>query len=192
MNFFYFCGSFLPSWIRIRIRIQITDPDPMVRLNTDPDPDPKPWLPKYFFTINFTFWYFARERKILIFSEFFFFSWIWQRTFNLKTTLVSVLEMVNLVLLCFLVIYYINPTTFLENFAIVSRTNPKKFAWIGSLVWSRNLERIRLCSPCSVRRPSRVSPSTGSSSRSVLPASGKKSKPVKPKYWVWRSSAAAW
>jgi hypothetical protein len=34
MNFFYFCGSFLPSWIRIRI--QITDPDPMVRLNTDP------------------------------------------------------------------------------------------------------------------------------------------------------------
>jgi hypothetical protein len=36
MNFFYFCGSFLPSWIRIRIRIQITDPDPMVRLNTDP------------------------------------------------------------------------------------------------------------------------------------------------------------
>ncbi len=40
MNFFYFCGSFLPSWIRIRIRIQITDPDPdpMVRLNTDPIP----------------------------------------------------------------------------------------------------------------------------------------------------------
>jgi hypothetical protein len=38
MHFFYFCGSFLPSWIRIRIRIQITDP--MVRLNTDPDPKP--------------------------------------------------------------------------------------------------------------------------------------------------------
>jgi hypothetical protein len=38
MNFFYFCGSFLPSWIRIRIRIQITDPDPDPRfpLNTDP------------------------------------------------------------------------------------------------------------------------------------------------------------
>jgi hypothetical protein len=36
MNFFYFRGPFLPSWIRIRIRIQITDPDPMVRLNTDP------------------------------------------------------------------------------------------------------------------------------------------------------------
>jgi hypothetical protein len=36
MNFFYFCESFLLSWIRIRIRIQITDPDPMVRLNTDP------------------------------------------------------------------------------------------------------------------------------------------------------------
>jgi hypothetical protein len=36
MNFFYFCGSFLPSRIRIRIRIQITDPDTMVPLNTDP------------------------------------------------------------------------------------------------------------------------------------------------------------
>ncbi len=30
----YFCGSFLPSWIRIRIRIPI--PDPQTRLNTDP------------------------------------------------------------------------------------------------------------------------------------------------------------
>jgi hypothetical protein len=29
-TFFYFCGSFLPSWIRIRIR----------NLNADPDPDP--------------------------------------------------------------------------------------------------------------------------------------------------------
>ena len=38
--FSVFCGSLLPSWIRIRIRIQITDPDPMVRLNTDPDPKP--------------------------------------------------------------------------------------------------------------------------------------------------------
>jgi hypothetical protein len=36
MNFFYFCGSFLPSWIRIRIRIPNTDPDPLARLNTDP------------------------------------------------------------------------------------------------------------------------------------------------------------
>jgi hypothetical protein len=35
---FYFCGSFLPSWIRIRIRIPNTDPDPQTRLNTDPDP----------------------------------------------------------------------------------------------------------------------------------------------------------
>jgi hypothetical protein len=45
MNFFYFCGSFLPSWIRIRIQITDPDPDPMGRLNTDPDtdPDPKPW-----------------------------------------------------------------------------------------------------------------------------------------------------
>jgi hypothetical protein len=44
--FFYFCGSFLPSWIRIRI--PNPDPDPLARLNTDPiriripDPDPKP------------------------------------------------------------------------------------------------------------------------------------------------------
>jgi hypothetical protein len=30
----YFCGSFLPSWIRIRIRNP--DPDPQTRLNTDP------------------------------------------------------------------------------------------------------------------------------------------------------------
>ncbi len=30
LAFFYFCGSFLPSWIRIRIR----------NLNADPDPDP--------------------------------------------------------------------------------------------------------------------------------------------------------
>jgi hypothetical protein len=36
MNFFYFCGSFLPSWIRIRIQITDPDPDPMARLNTDP------------------------------------------------------------------------------------------------------------------------------------------------------------
>jgi hypothetical protein len=34
MNFFYFCGSFLLSWIRIRI--PNTDPDPLARLNTDP------------------------------------------------------------------------------------------------------------------------------------------------------------
>jgi hypothetical protein len=32
----YFCGSFLPSWIRIRIRIPNTDPDPQTQLNTDP------------------------------------------------------------------------------------------------------------------------------------------------------------
>ncbi len=30
--FFYFCGSFLPSWIRILI----PDPDPLTRLNPDP------------------------------------------------------------------------------------------------------------------------------------------------------------
>ncbi len=34
INFFYFCWSFLPSWIRIRI--PNTDPDPLARLNTDP------------------------------------------------------------------------------------------------------------------------------------------------------------
>jgi hypothetical protein len=36
MNFFYFCGSFLPSWIRIRIPNTDPDPDPLARLNTDP------------------------------------------------------------------------------------------------------------------------------------------------------------
>ncbi len=34
--FVYFCGSFLPSWIRIRIQIPNPDPDPQTRLNTDP------------------------------------------------------------------------------------------------------------------------------------------------------------
>ncbi len=34
----YFCGSFLPSWIRIRI--PKPGPDPLTRLN----PDPQPWL----------------------------------------------------------------------------------------------------------------------------------------------------
>jgi hypothetical protein len=36
---FYFCGSFLPFWIRI----PNTDPDPdsQTQLNTDPVPDPQ-------------------------------------------------------------------------------------------------------------------------------------------------------
>jgi|LakMenE18May11ns_1017448.scaffolds.fasta_scaffold9415385_1 hypothetical protein len=42
----YFCGSFLPSWIRIWI--PNPDPDPLTRLNLDPDmdtdPDPQPCL----------------------------------------------------------------------------------------------------------------------------------------------------
>jgi hypothetical protein len=36
MNFFYFCVSFLPSWIRIRILNTDPDPDPLARLKTDP------------------------------------------------------------------------------------------------------------------------------------------------------------
>ncbi len=35
-TFFYICGSFLPSWIRIRIRIQNSDPDPATQINADP------------------------------------------------------------------------------------------------------------------------------------------------------------
>ncbi len=35
-NFFYFCGSFLPSWIPIRI----PNPDSLTRLNPDLDPQP--------------------------------------------------------------------------------------------------------------------------------------------------------
>jgi hypothetical protein len=38
-TFFYFCGSFLPSWIRIRIQ-QLK----LMRIHADPDPDPKPWF----------------------------------------------------------------------------------------------------------------------------------------------------
>jgi hypothetical protein len=36
--FFYFCGSFLPSWIRIRIRNLSADPDPdlATQINADP------------------------------------------------------------------------------------------------------------------------------------------------------------
>ncbi len=34
--FFYFCGSFLPSWIRIRILIPNPDPDPLTSLNPVP------------------------------------------------------------------------------------------------------------------------------------------------------------
>jgi hypothetical protein len=38
LDFFLFCGSFLPSWIRIRIQ-QLK----LMRIHADPDPDPKPW-----------------------------------------------------------------------------------------------------------------------------------------------------
>ncbi len=38
LNFFYFCGSIFPSWIRTRI--SNTDSDPLTSLN----PDPKHWL----------------------------------------------------------------------------------------------------------------------------------------------------
>ncbi len=34
--FFNFCGSFLPSWIRIRIRNLKADPDPATQINADP------------------------------------------------------------------------------------------------------------------------------------------------------------
>ncbi len=39
-TFFYFCGSFLPSWIRIRIRNLNADqdPDPATPINADPQP----------------------------------------------------------------------------------------------------------------------------------------------------------
>ncbi len=45
--FFSFCGSFLPSWIRIRIHNLNADPDPATQINADPcgsgyGSDPKP------------------------------------------------------------------------------------------------------------------------------------------------------
>ncbi len=42
LDFSYFCGSFLPSWIRIRIRNLNADrdPDPATQINADPDPQP--------------------------------------------------------------------------------------------------------------------------------------------------------
>ncbi len=39
---FDFCGSFLPSWIRIRIRNLNADSDPDA--DPDPDTDPQPWI----------------------------------------------------------------------------------------------------------------------------------------------------
>ncbi len=39
-DFFLFCGSFLPSWIRIRNFY--ADPDPATQIKADPDP--KPWV----------------------------------------------------------------------------------------------------------------------------------------------------
>ncbi len=38
---FYFCGWFLPSWIRIRNLNADPDSDPATQINADPDP--KPW-----------------------------------------------------------------------------------------------------------------------------------------------------
>ncbi len=43
LDFFLFCGSFLPSWIRIRNLNADPDPDPATQINADPDPNPKPW-----------------------------------------------------------------------------------------------------------------------------------------------------
>ncbi len=49
-TFFYFCGSFLPSWIRIRIRNMNADPDSATQINADPDP-PKPCFEATFTSI---------------------------------------------------------------------------------------------------------------------------------------------
>jgi hypothetical protein len=38
LYFFYFCGPFLPSWIRIRNLN--ADPGPATQINADPDPKP--------------------------------------------------------------------------------------------------------------------------------------------------------
>ncbi len=64
--FFYFCGSFLHSWIRIRILITDTDLPDLNESgsNTDPDPshwlnpDPKPW----YFQLNKSCWQIGREQ----------------------------------------------------------------------------------------------------------------------------------
>ncbi len=50
--FFYFCGSFLPSWIRI------PNPDPQTRLNPDPDPQPCSWHSPFKWPKNI-----SRDRK---------------------------------------------------------------------------------------------------------------------------------
>jgi hypothetical protein len=40
MDFSLFCGSFLPSWIRIGNLNADPDPDPATQINADPDPKP--------------------------------------------------------------------------------------------------------------------------------------------------------
>ncbi len=58
----YFCGTFLPSWIRIRI--PNTDPDPLARMNTGTDPiririrNPatRQWLPFSEFLFSLSGW----------------------------------------------------------------------------------------------------------------------------------------
>jgi hypothetical protein len=48
LDFFYFCGSFLPPWIRIRNLNADPDPATQIKADLDPatqinaDPDPKP------------------------------------------------------------------------------------------------------------------------------------------------------
>jgi hypothetical protein len=37
LEFFHFCGSYLPTWIRIQ-RLNL------MRIHADPDTDPKPWV----------------------------------------------------------------------------------------------------------------------------------------------------
>jgi hypothetical protein len=50
LNFFYFCGSFLPSWIGIRF--PIPDTDPLTHLiESELNPDPKHWLIFHYFIV---------------------------------------------------------------------------------------------------------------------------------------------
>ncbi len=66
-EFFYFCGSFLPSWIRIRIPNTDPDPDPLARLKTDPIRirNPAKINPKNWNTVS-TFFSFERLSQLKV------------------------------------------------------------------------------------------------------------------------------
>jgi hypothetical protein len=56
LDFFYFCGSFLPSWIRIRNLNADPDPDQATQINADPcGSGSETLLPTYHVEVSFEY-----------------------------------------------------------------------------------------------------------------------------------------